>query len=161
MKTLIASFLLVTVLSATAVAQSKSFISFKEKFIGLEDVHHLSLNGFFARTIFKMVAEDDLNHAVKAIKNIRLVTVPKAAFQKQNVSVPGFKNVLHGDAFEELAHVKENGDDITLYMQSTQKNDNRYMVLVEEEYVVTLIEFRGKVDPDFLIKNRPMSYNKS
>jgi len=70
------------------------------------------------------------------------------------------KRELKKDAFEELAHAKEHGENITLYIQSTLKHDNRYMILIDEPYVVTLVEFRGQVDPDILLKNGPLSFNK-
>lgn len=159
MKTLVASVIL-TALISTSFAQSNSFNTFREKFNGEEDVHHFSINGFFTRAILRLATEDDMNDAVKEIKNIRLVTVPKAAFEKQKVTVQGFKHELKKDAFEELAHAKEHGKNITLYIQSTLKQDNRYMVLIDEPYVVTLVEFRGKVDPDVLLKNGPLSFNK-
>ena len=160
MKTFIASVIL-TGLISTSLAQSTSFTTFREKFIGEEDVHHFSINGFFTRMILRIATEDEFNKAVKEVKNIRLVTVPKAAFEKQKVTVDGFKHELKKDAFEELAHAKEQGKNITLYIQSTLKHDNRYMVLIDEPYVVTLVEFRGKVDPDVLLKNGPLSFNKA
>ncbi|HEY5749897.1 MAG TPA: DUF4252 domain-containing protein [Chryseolinea sp.] len=159
MKTFIASVIL-TGLISTSLAQSNSFTTFREKFSGEDDVHHFSINGFFARTILRLATEDEMNEAVKEIKNIRLVTVPKAAFEKQKVTVEGFKRELKKDAFEELAFAKEHKENITLYIQSTLKHDNRYMVLIDEPYVVTLVEFRGKVDPDILLKNGPLSFNK-
>jgi len=161
MKTFIASVIL-TGLISTSLAQSNSFTTFREKFAGEDDVHHFSINGFFARTILRIATEDEVNvnEAVKEIKNIRLVTVPKAAFEKQKVTVEGFRRELKKDAFEELARAKEHGENITLYIQSTLKHDNRYMVLIDEPYVVTLVEFRGNVDPDILLKNGPLSFNK-
>jgi len=159
MKTFIASVIL-TGLISTSLAQSSSFTTFREKFIGEDDVHQFSINGFFARAILRIATENEVNEAVKEIKNIRLVTVPKGAFEKQKVTVEGFKRELKKDAFEELAHAKEHGENITLYIQSTLKHDNRYMILIDEPYVVTLVEFRGQVDPDILLKNGPLSFNK-
>lgn len=159
MKTFIASVIL-TGLISTSLAQSNSFTTFREKFIGEDDVHHFSINGFFARTILRLATEDEWNKAVKEVKTIRMVTVPKAAFEKQKVSVAGFRRELKKDAFEELACAKKHNENITLYIQSTLKHDNRYMVLIDEPYVVTLVEFRGKVDPDVLLKNGPLSLNK-
>ena len=159
MKTLVASVILTAVIG-TSLAQSNSFNTFREKFSGEEDVHHFSINGFFARAIVRLATEDPMNEAVKEVKNVRFVTVPKAAFEKQKVTVNGFKYELKRDDFEELAHAREHGKNITLYIQSTLKHDNRYMVLIDEPYVVTLVEFRGKVDPDVLLKNGPLSFNK-
>ena len=159
MKTFIASVIL-TGLISTSLAQSNSFTAFREKFIGEDDVHHFSINGFFARTILRLATEDEWNKAVKEVKNIRMVTVPKAAFEKQKVTVDGFKRELKKDTFEELAYAKKHNENITLYIQSTLKHDNRYMVLIDEPYVVTLVEFRGKVDPDVLLKSGPLSFNK-
>jgi hypothetical protein len=159
MKTFVASLIL-TALIGNSLAQSNSFNMFREKFQGGEDVHHFAINGFFTRMIFRLATEDEWKDAVKEVKNIRIVTVPKAAFEKEKVTVEGFKYELRKDAFEELAHAREKGKNITLYIQSTLKNDNRYMVLIDEPYVVTLVEFKGKVDPDVLLRNGPLSFNK-
>jgi len=161
MKTIVASLILTLIIS-TGFSQSKSFLTFKEKFLGMEDVHHFSINGFFTRAILRIVTEDKMNYeGVKDIKNIRVVTVPKAAFEKQNVTVRGFRREVKKDAFEELAHATGRGEDITLYIQSTLKEGNRYMILVDHPYEVILVEFRGNVDPNVLLKNGPLSFNKN
>ena len=145
----------------SVIAQSNSFQAFGEKFSDEADVHHFSTNGFFARTILWMAGEHEFNNAVKSIKSINLITVPKSAFEQEKVTVSGFKKVLKQDSFDELARVKDNGDDVTLYIRSTETRNNRYMILIEQSATVILIELKGYVDPDFLLNNRPISFSEN
>jgi len=159
MKTLFTAFVLIVSLS-TSVAQSDSFITLKEKFSGQEDVFSFGTNGFFARTILWMAGEHEFTNAVKDIKSIRLITIPKESFRNKAVSVNGFKHVLEKDSFEQLAHVKEDGDDITIYLQSTKLKNNRYMILVEEHDEVVAIEISGYIDPKLLLECNDLGENE-
>jgi len=159
MKTLVTAFVLFVSFSVS-VAQSDSFITLRQKFSGQEDVFSFGTNGFFARTILWMAGEHEFTNAVKDIKSIRLITIPKESFKHEGVSVNGFKNVLAKDSFEQLAQVKEDGDDITIYMQSTKLKNNRYMILVEERDEVVAIEISGYIDPNLLLECNNLGENK-
>jgi len=151
------------VISATipVAAQSNSFQAFRDKFSRGEDVHHFSTNGLFARTVLWMAGEHEFNDAVTSIKSINLVTVPKSAFKQEKVTISGFKKVLKKDSFEELVRIKDNGDDVTLYIRSTESHNNRYIILIEQSDNVVVIELKGYVDPDFLLNNSSLSISEN
>jgi Domain of unknown function (DUF4252) len=159
MKTTISTLVLSFPLSS-AFAQSDSFSLLKEKFKRQDDVVSFSTSGFFARTILWMAGEHEFTDAVKDIKNIHLITIPKAAFTEAGVSVNGFKKILVKDSFEELANIKEDGDDVTFFLQSTKSKDNRYVILVEEKDEVVAIEIRGYIDVEKLMKCESITYNQ-
>lgn len=158
MKSILTTLFLALTIS-TSFAQSDSFMNLKEKFSDQEDVFSFGTSGFFARTILWMAGEHEFTEAIKEVKSIRLITIPKTAFENESVTVNGFKKVLLKDSFEELANVKEDGDDVTIYLQSTKSKTNRYMILVEEKDEVVAIEIRGYIDPNLLVKNKELSFN--
>jgi Domain of unknown function (DUF4252) len=141
-------------------AQSNSFQTFREKFSDGEDVHHFSTNGFLARTVLWMAGEHEFNSAIKSIRSINLMSVPKSAFRQEEVTVRGFKKVLREDAFEELTRIKDHSDDVTLYIRSTQSRNNRYIILIEQSDQVVLIEMTGYVDQDFWLNNKSLSFSE-
>ncbi len=161
MKKIALSILLALLLASTSTfAQSESFFILKEKFAGERDVHHFAVSGFLARTVLWMADEHEFYNAIKEVRNIRLIVIPKDAFKSQEVTVNGFKKVLQNDGFEELLRVKDNGDDVTLYLQSASKKKDRYFVIVEERDEVVAIELKGLIDPDFIVKNQGIAYNQ-
>ena len=146
--------------ASAALAQSNSYQTLRNKFSGSEDVHSFSLNGFFARTVLRMTGEYEFKSAIKEVNSIRLMTIPYSEFKDRGVSLSGYKKLLERDAYEQLAHIRDHGDDITFYVQSTKKQDNRYMVLVEESDEVVVIEMRGYIDPEVLLKETDLAYKK-
>ena len=153
-KTILSTFIVLLIASASAIAQSESFLTLKDKFNREDDVHHFAVSGFFARSILWMADEHEFYHAIKDVKTIRLIVIPREAFKAQDVTVNGFKKVLKGDGFEELARVKDSGDDITIYHQNTGKKNDRYFVLVEDNNEIVGIELKGYVDAEYLMKNQ-------
>jgi hypothetical protein len=115
-----------------------------------------------ARTVLWMAGEREYNEAIRDVHSVRLIVIPKDAFRKQNVTLAGFKEVTKKDGFEELTHVRDHGDDVTILLQTpSRKNpDNRYLLLVEENDQVVAIEIRGYIDPDRLLKYKDtIAYN--
>lgn len=161
MNKIILCIFLSCILANSATAQSKSFQIFKEKFSGGKDVCSFSINGLFARTVLRMAGEHEFNNAIRNIRSVNLITVPKAEFQSEGVTLSGFKKILQEDSFEELVRVKDQEEEVTLYLKSTQNRDDRYIILVEESDEVIVVEFKGYVDPDFLLKNESRSFSNS
>ena len=159
-KIILSIFIALLIASASAFAQSESFIALKDKFAGEHDVHHFAVSGVFARSILWMADEREFYNAIKEVKTIRFIVIPREAFKAQDVTVSGFKKVLMKDGFEELARVKDNGDDVTFYLQSSPKKKDRYFVIVEENDEIVAMEIRGYIDPEFILANQPVAFNK-
>lgn len=101
-----------------------------------------------------MAGEQEYNKAIKKVKHIRFTTIPKKAFQKEEVTVAGFIRKAKEDAFDELAEVNEYGDRITLLLQQPAKKRNRtnhYLLIVEEGSEVMVMEIAGYIDHELLI----------
>jgi len=140
--------------TGAAFAQSKSFDLLTNKFSGYNDVHIVNVNGFVARTVLWMAGESDINRAVRDLRDIRVITIPLKVFRTENVSVRGFKHVLKKKLFEELASKREHGEIITLYQDSTHDDHQRYMLIVEGDDDVVVVEMIGSVDPATLMKSK-------
>ena len=104
-----------------------------------------------------MAGEWEFKDAIEDVKQVRLITIPAEEFKSQGLSVKGFKKLLVKDSFEELASVRDHGDDVTFYLQSTGKKD-RYVVLIQEPDEVVVVELKGSIDVNLLLeKNNTLS----
>lgn len=151
----ITALLLLSLLFTGAIAQSKSYQLLREKFQGESNVVSFSTSGFLARTALWIAGEHEYTDAIRDIRNIRLSVIPGEAFKTNNVTLKGFKNLAKKDGFEELAHVKDNGDDVTLLLQSQPKSgkSNRYLLLVDGGNEIVIMEITGYIDPTILLKH--------
>lgn len=137
---------LVVVTAGSAYAQSKSFEVLKDHFKDTDDVHSVSVSGFFCRMVLWMADDEELKGAIKELNHIRIITIPKINFKDQNLTVNGFRKVLQRDQFESLATVRDNGEHVEVYLQQSGNKSNRYFVLVENDTEVTAIELKGEID---------------
>lgn len=149
MKTTKILFILLLI-AATAHSQSKSYSILKEKFIDQPDVHSFSFSGWMGRLILRVADEHEFRDAIKKLQHVRFIEIPKTEFEAQNLSVRGFKNVLTNDSFQELAFIRDQGEEITIYLREGNNHKNHYFVLVEEENAVIAIELKGYLDPQLL-----------
>jgi hypothetical protein len=136
--------LLITVGSVSA--QSNSYQMLKENFIGQPDVHSFSVSGWVGRVILNMAGEYEFRDAIKELKHVRFITILRAEFEARKLTVKGFKNVLQQDSFQELAFIRDNGEEVSIYLKEGNNHKNHYFVLVEEEQDVVAIELKGYID---------------
>jgi hypothetical protein len=138
--------------SITCFGQSETYTLLKEKFRGHENVFSISTSGFFTRTILLVAGEHDFNKALREVKHIQLTTIPKKAFHREEVTVKGFIRKAKEDAFEELVHVKDYGDDVTLLRQQPKKKNraHRYLLVVDDRNEVIVMEITGYIDHERL-----------
>jgi len=146
MKTLLILFVALLFTSITSSAQSDSYQLLKDKFKGEQDVYSFSFSGWMGRAILKMAGENEFRDAIKDLKHVRFITIPKSEFTARQVTVNGFKKLLQKDYYEELAYVRDNGEEVTIYLRQGNNNKNHYFVLVEEEREVVAIEMKGYID---------------
>lgn len=159
MKILCTIFLVAGTLSA--LAQSETYSLMRENFRGEENVVALGASGFLAKTALWISGEHEFRNAIEDVKNIRLIVVPLQAFKNEGVSVKGLKKLLATDRFEEVARVRERGDDISIFLQSRPgRKDNRYFILIEEKHEVVAIELTGYINPDDLSDLSKTEYSK-
>jgi hypothetical protein len=156
MKSIFIILTLLAVSTSGIFAQSKSYSMLRKKFSGMEGVFSIHTTGFMTRTILWMAAEPEYDDAIRSIRNVRLTVVPKEAFRKQKVTLSGFRKMACKDGFEELIHVQDHGEDVTILQQAPARkhHDNRYLILVDEPDEAVVIEVTGYIDPDVLLKHR-------
>lgn len=146
--------------ASTAFAQSNSYQTLREKFRGERDVIALHASGSLARTILWIAGEKDFKDAIEHVKDIRFIVIPKNAFKANEVTLSGFKKIAQKDSFEELARVKDHGDVVTLMMQTSYKQKhNRYLLLVESNSEVVVMEIKGYIDPTLAAYREKIAYN--
>jgi Domain of unknown function (DUF4252) len=158
----ISVFIVVVLVTATStLAQSNSYQLLKDKFKDQPDVYSFSFSGWMGRLVLNLVGEFEFKDAIKDIKQMRLITIPRSEFLAQQVSVAGFKKRLKKDSFEELAFIRDEGEEVSIYLREGSNNKNHYFVLVEEEQEVIAIELKGYLDPKLLNpKNTTLAVNK-
>src|SRR5690348_477945 len=122
MKHFTATVLFLLLATALVLAQSKSYITLREKFAGEKDVFSFRFSGGFARLAMRIAGEYEFYDAIRDVQNVRFIVIPKNAFHEKRVSLSGFKKIAKGDGFEELAHIRDHGDDVEILLQ-TGKND--------------------------------------
>lgn len=145
----------------SAHAQSKSYQTLKNNFIDQPDVHSFSVSGWMGRVILNLAGEYEFKEAIKDLKHVRVITIPRSEFKARNLSVKGFKNVIKQDSFQELAFIRDNGEEVSIYLKEGNNNKNQYFVLVEEEQEVVAIEMKGYIDLQQLNpKNTTLAINK-
>ena len=151
MKTFPLAFLLIFV-ATSLMAQSNSYQTMKDTFKDGDDVHAFSVSGFLARTILRMADEHEFSEAITEVKSIKLIIVPKEEFSTKKLTINGFKKILRGDSFQELANVRDNGDDVTFFIQENGKKSDRYFILLEDNDEVVAIVMTGNIDMDKVMK---------
>ncbi len=156
------SFFVIGFLIATSsFSQSNSYQALKDKFKGQPDVHSFSLSGWMGRLVLGMAGEHEFRNAIKDLNHMRIITIPQHEFSAQNVSVKGFKKIVIRDSFEEIAFIRDNHEDVSIYLREGDNNKNLYLVLVEEADEVVVIEMKGYIDPKLLNqKNTTLAINK-
>jgi len=160
MKSIVVS-IVILIASTSAFAQSKSFDALRDKFKGQPDVYSFSLSGWMGRMVLNVAGEYEFSNAIKDLKHMRIITIPRSEFSAHKVSVRGFKKVLKQDSFEELALIREDGQEVSIYLREGNNNKNNYFVLVEEADEVVAIELKGYLDPKLLNpKNTTLAINK-
>lgn len=161
MKSIATSVLLLTLIVTGYSQSSKSYHAIREKFQGQEEVFAMRTSGFLARTVLAFAGEYQYKEAIRDVREIRFVVIPKRLFERENVSLKGFVKFTKKDGFDELVHVKDHGDDVTLLLQTTTKSKlNRYLLVVDSSDEVVVMEIRGYVDPEILLKNERYTYNQ-
>ncbi|MBX7127407.1 MAG: DUF4252 domain-containing protein [Cyclobacteriaceae bacterium] len=143
--------------TALSFAQSNSYRTFHEQFAGEEEVFHISIGGFWCRTVLNMAGEHEVRKAIRDISHIRLITVPRKALDEKSLTIRGFRKLLREDGFEELVAIRDHGDNVHVYLQQNSNKKNRYFVLIEEETEVVAIEIKGDIDIEQLKKEPAIS----
>ena len=134
-------------------SQSKSYQVLENHFRGKKDVHAFKLNGVLCRMAVNLTTIDEpmLRAMSRNIRHIRLMVIPNSEFEKQSLSVDGFKSYLSKDSFEPLATVREKNDHISFFHSADNNQEERYFVVVQETNEVVASEMMGTMDPSALI----------
>jgi len=161
MKSILLFVTALCITTASAYAQSNSYQTLKDKFKDQPDVHSFSFSGWMGRMVLNIAGEYEFKNAIKDIRSVKFITVPRSEFAAQHVSIQGFKKVLKQDAYHELAFIRDEGEEVSIYLREGNNNKNTYFVLVEEEQEVIAMELKGYLDPRLLNpKNTTLAINK-
>jgi hypothetical protein len=162
MRITILALLLIAISGITGYSQTSVYQTMKNKFSDSEDVFAFSTSGFLAKAALWVAGEHEFTDAIGEIDQIRIITVPKAAFEKQDVTVKGLKKLITKSSYEVLTSIRDHGDEVTLFIQSGKKErNNRYFVLVDSADDVVGIEIQGYIDPEILLRKSELSYESN
>lgn len=153
MKRIIVTVLFLSTLSFMVSAQSKSYSILKHKFSNSSDVHSFSLAGWVCRLAFNFTGDYEFKKAVEDVQQVRFITIPRKEFEAKDVTVKGFKRLLLQDSYQQLAHIRENGEDVSIYLKESGNKRNYYFVLIEGDNEVVAIELKGYINPEVLKNN--------
>lgn len=148
---------LTLLLSAPVFSQSESFQTLEDRFKGGPDVQRFHVSGFLCRMLLGVAGEWEFKKAIQDVKHIRFMTIPRSEFRVQQLTLAGLKELMKAEGFEELASLRDHGDDVSLYLRGPGNKKNTYFVLVEEEDEVVAIELKGYIDPAILSKQNTFS----
>jgi hypothetical protein len=139
-------------LANLSYGQSQSYRMLRNQFEDSPEVKSYRLSGLMCKIIVNIVENDDerLAAALKEVRKVRLMTIPKAEFAARNVTVKGFKERLPKDNFELLADFDKGDESLAFYHRLEKKNRNRYFVIIDEGDKVIAIEMKGFIDPSIL-----------
>jgi len=138
--------------SGFSYGQSNSYRMLRNQFEDSPEVKSYKLSGFLCKIIVKIVEDDDekLARALKEVRHVRVMTIPKEEFSAQKVTVSGFKSRLPKDNFEVMADIKDGDGSVAVFHRQEKKNKNRYFVIIEDSNEVLAIEMKGYIDPTIL-----------
>lgn len=146
--------------NTAAYAQSKSYSALRSEFGDDDNVCTFNVSGFFARTIIGLAGEHEFSKAIRDVKHVSLITIPATQFKMKGLTLNGFKKFMQKDRFEEMVSMKDNGDHVSIYMQDNDRKQNHYMVLIESNHEVVVIEIKGYIDPDRLYSESDLALQK-
>ncbi len=83
MKTIFAGVILSLLLITACYSQSDSFLTLKEKFAYDQDVYSFSTSTFLGGALIKLAGEHEFYDAVKRVKRISVITIPRESFKRR------------------------------------------------------------------------------
>ena len=148
-----------TIAASLSYGQSNSYKMLRNQFEDSPEVRSYKLRGFLCKIIVKIVEDDDqdLAAALKEVRHVRFMTIPKEEFAVQKVTVNGFKARLPKDNFELMADIRDSDGGIAFFHRQEKKNKNRYFVILEDTHEVIAIEMKGYIDPVALAKDSALT----
>jgi len=141
-------FLLFCTTLTASLAQSRSYQDLQRNFGDHPEVRSFGISGPLCRLAVSIFSHEDQEAAdvLEGIKHVRFISIPMEEFDNKGLSVRGFQSRLTRDNFELVANFRDSGSDVSLY-QRTEKNNDRYFLLVEDNDELLAFEMKGYIDP--------------
>lgn len=158
--------MIIALLPALAIAQSKSVDAFIDKYIDHEDVTYVQIKGSMFNLISSIAEYDNgeepdedlqaIGRLADGIKSMVVLQVPYYDTDLSKDEVASLRSALAKEKYEEFVKVKEGKELITVMAQGSGDVVSNGLILVEERDEVTLISFDGTMsikDLNYLGKN--------
>lgn len=147
--------MIIALLPALAIAQSKSVDAFVDKYIDHDDVTYVQIKGSLFNLISSIAeydngeeADEDLQAIGRLADGIKSMVVLKVPYYDTGASkeeVATLRSALSKEKYEEFIKVKEGKELVTVMAQGTGDIVSNGLVLVEERDNVTLIKIDGSL----------------
>jgi hypothetical protein len=142
-------------------AQSKSYKTLHSQFADGEDVKSYRLRGLMIRLVAEIVEDEDqrLAAALRDVKRVRLMTIPKEEFTVRDVTVSGFKSRLSSDRFELMGDFRDEEGSVAFFHREEKRGKNCYFVIIDQDDEVIAIEMKGYIDPVIMADGATLTSN--
>jgi len=145
-----------------AFGQSNSFIEFKNKFDGEDEITTINLRGSLFRLMSEiaegMETDPEIEELAKIAGSIDRVNIISVPYSKQNLSkaIEELHSGLDNEKFDEVGSFKKSGSKTQLYMLGSKRSIKSAVILVDESKEFTLLSIEGDLtynDISEFIKN--------
>lgn len=145
-----AVFILLLTIGLTVQAQNQTMRDYYKTQKKEEGVFNLSVPGWLMRVGVSLSGtRKDLNkqerRLLRKIRRVRLLSA-----EKLELSAVQLRGVASEDRYEELILLRDQGENIELFIQEDEKAVRKLLILVQEEDSLTIIDLKMKVKHEFL-----------
>ena len=144
------AILMIALLPAVALAQSKSVIDFQSKFSNDPDVTTVLIKGPLFKFIASIADHNDdpemeaIGRIANGIKSMEVFSVPfYTDLNREDIS--SLRNGLKKDGYEELLVVRDGKDHVNIMSQGKEDEIRNMVILAEEKENFTLLSINGKL----------------
>jgi hypothetical protein len=158
--------MMIALMPFLAMAQSKSVVSFQDKYDGHEDATYVTIKGSLFNLIASVADYDDkddpdedlqaFGRIADGIKSMEVLKVPFYETDLNREEVAVLRKSLIKEGYEEFLMVREGKELVNVLAQGAEDEIRNMLVLVEEKDDFTLISINGTLsmkDLSYLSKN--------
>ena len=127
--------------AAIANAQHPSVKAFYDKYMGLEKVTNISLQGWVLQMAAEFTDEEDGKALLEKITKLRVMVMEEGNLVSKN-DYRSLTQSLEKDSFEKLMDVRDGDDNIDIYLQEKGGNISNVLLMVNspDEFVMLSLE---------------------
>lgn len=134
--------IILAIMAIQVHAQRAPIRSFYQKYKGMENVENIQLSGWVLKLAATFSDEEEAGKMIRHISKLRVLTME----EDNLVSKSEFKQLLkqvRKDKFEDLMHIREDGEDVQILIREDKDRITDVLVLVYGPDSFTLLSLEG------------------